>query len=75
MTTTIPFDQLPQKAKDRISKAQQSYADEFTFKRRADGDIEAWYANELLVVWFEHTQAWADPRGRGQPNDCTCCRH
>lgn len=42
---------LPKAAWKKISAAQKSYIDEFKFYERTNGDIEAWYAGELLAVW------------------------
>lgn len=42
---------LPAAALRKMSAAQRSYIDEFTFKRRPNGHIEGWYAGQLLAVW------------------------
>ena len=61
-TTPIAFRSLPLKARNRISRRQRSYIDEFTFFERLSGNIEAWYAGELLAVW--DGIGWKDPGPR-----------
>jgi hypothetical protein len=43
--------QLPPEALALISERQRSYIDEFTFYKRSNGHIDAWYAGELLSTF------------------------
>lgn len=49
--TPISWKDIPQEAKDLISKEQQSYQDEFTWYRVGHDYIAAYYAGECLAVW------------------------
>lgn len=47
----IHYTKLPKAALNGLSARQRSYIDEFTFYKRTNGEIEGWYAGELLAVW------------------------
>lgn len=48
----ISVEELPVKARKGISKQQMSYIDEFRFfEDEKTGDIQAYYAGELLCVF------------------------
>lgn len=34
-----------------LQKEARSYIDEFTFYRLPNGQVEGWYAGELLAIW------------------------
>ena len=51
---------LPKAALRKMSAAQRSYIDEFSFFKRDSGHIEGWYAGELLAVW--NGKRWEEPK-------------
>jgi hypothetical protein len=63
METIIEFADLPQAARDQISKRQQSYIDEFRFVKYPHHRIAAIYAGDILSVWdlFNPDAGWQEP--------------